>query len=387
MMDTARILLVDDEEIVLDSCTEILRGEAYQLATAADGQRGLALVREFHPDLVVVDLKMPGISGFELLERIRDADPTIVAIVITGYATVSSAVEAMKRGAYDFLPKPFTPDEFRLIIRRAVEKRSLVLETIALRRERELLREHFAAIVSHELKAPLAAVQQNLFALERELVSVASEDQRGRLARAKTRVGDLLQLIDTWRRGVSIDIDAIKTQCAAVSLRVPIEKAVESVLVHATRKAVEVVTAVPDPAPQVWGDQGTLAEALVNVIGNAVKYSRVGGRVDVTAEALDGEVRIAVADAGVGIAPEDLPLIFDAFYTVQPGAAGERGSGLGLAVSRRIVEAHGGSITVRSTPGKGSTFVIMLPALGDDGPGGPSHGAEPLAASAKEGRE
>jgi len=380
-----RILLIDDEEIVLDSCTEILRGEPYDLATAADGTRGLALLKEFRPDLVVVDLKMPGLSGFEVLERIHEADPTIVPIVITGYATVSSAVEAMKRGAYDFLPKPFTPEEFRLIVRRGAEKRSLVLETLALRRERELLREHFAAIVAHELKAPLAAIQQNLYALERELAPLATEDQRTRLGRVKVRVGDLLQLIDTWRRG-AVDLEAVKARFAAVSVRVPVEKAVESLAVQAMRKAVELTATVPEPAPVVWGDQGTLTQVLVNIIGNAIKYSREGGRVAVTAEADGDAVRLAVADGGIGIAPDDLPHIFDAFYTAQPGAAGERGSGLGLAVTRRIVEAHGGAIAVQSTPGTGSTFVITLPALGEGGPGASGRDAAPPAAPEKEGR-
>jgi two-component system, sensor histidine kinase and response regulator len=363
-----RILLIDDEEIVLDSCTEILRGEPYEVATAPDGVRGLELLRTFRPDLVVVDLKMPGLSGLDVLERLGDADPTLVPIVITGYATVASAVEAMKRGAYDFLPKPFTPEEFRLIVRRGAEKRALVLETQALRRERELLRDHFAAIVAHEFKAPLAAIQQNLYALERELAPLATEDQRGRLGRVKARVGDLLQMIDTWRRG-SVDLEAVKARFAAVSVRVPVDKAVESLAGHAARKAVTLTASVPEPVPVVWGDQGTLTEVLVNVVGNAVKYSREGGRVSVTVTADDEDVRIAIADAGVGIAPEDLPHIFDAFYTAQPGAAGERGSGLGLPVSRRILEAHGGSITVRSTPGTGSTFVITLPARGAGEPG------------------
>jgi len=370
-----KILVIDDEEIVLESCTEILRGEGYDLATASDGTRGLALLQEIRPDIVVVDLKMPGLSGFEVLARIREADPTIVALVMTGYATVQSAVEAMKQGAYDFLPKPFTPDEFRLIVRRSVEKRTLVLETIALRRERELLREHFASIVSHELKAPLAAVQQNLFVLERELASAATEDQRGRLARIKVRIGDLLELIETWRRGVSVDIEAIKARRAAVPVSVFIDKAVESLADAAARKEIDLSAAVPAPAPVVWGDQGTLTQTLVNLIGNAVKYTRVGGRIAVSAEAAGAEVRIAVTDNGVGIAPEDMPLVFDAFYSGQPGAAGERGSGLGLAISHRVIEAHGGSIAVQSTPGKGSTFVITLPVHGDDGSDGPRPGA------------
>jgi signal transduction histidine kinase len=384
MEGNARILVVDDEEIVLDSCTEILRGEGYQLTTATDGVRGLALVKEFRPDVVVVDLKMPGLSGFEVLEHLREADPTVVTIVITGYATVSSAVDAMKRGAYDFLPKPFTPEEFRLIIKRAVEKRSLTFEAMALRRERDLLRDHFAAIVSHELKAPLAAIQQNVFVLEREFAAAATPDQRDRLARVKARMADLIQMVDTWRRGVSIDMDAIKARQVPVSVRIPIDKAVESALVYATRKAVTIDVTVPEPAPRVLGDQGTLTEAVVNILGNAVKFSRDGGRIEVTAELRDDDVRIAVTDHGVGITAEELPHLFEAFYT-QPGVGGERGSGLGLAVSRRIVEAHGGGITVQSTPGQGSTFVITLPALGHDVPGGERREAEPLAASAKDG--
>jgi signal transduction histidine kinase len=202
----------------------------------------------------------------------------------------------------------------------------------------------------------------------------------------KTRVGDLLQLIDTWRRG-SVDLEAVKARFAAVSIRVPIDKAVESLNVHAARKEVTVTTSVPEPAPVVWGDQGTLTEVLVNIVGNAVKYSREGSRVDVEAEAQGDDVRVAVTDSGPGIGPEDLPHIFDAFYTVQPGGtAGERGSGLGLAVSQRIMEAHGGGIAVQSTPGKGSTFVITLPAYRGEEPG-PSGGTDaPAAAPAKEGR-
>jgi two-component system, sensor histidine kinase and response regulator len=332
-----------------------------------------------------VDLKMPGLSGFDVLARLRESDPTVVTVVITGYATVSSAVEAMKQGAYDFLPKPFTPEEFRLIVRRGAEKRALVLETQALRRERELLRDHFAAIVAHEFKAPLAAIQQNIYVLERELATVAGDDQRARLGRVKARVSDLLQLIDTWRRG-SVDLEAVKGRFAAVAVRVPVDKAVESLAGHAARKYVTLTATVPDPSPTVWGDQATLTEVLVNIVGNAIKYSREGGRVSVTVTVDTDDVQIAVTDSGIGIAEEDLPHIFEAFYTAQSGAAGERGSGLGLPVSRRIVEAHGGSVAVRSTPGTGSTFVITLPALGEGGSGTLGRDATPAAAAQKEGR-
>src|SRR3990172_3400220 len=235
METKSRILIVDDEEVVLDSCTQILEGGPYQVATASDGTNGLRFVQEFQPDLVFVDLKMPGISGFEVLERICEIDPTIVMVVITGFATVSSAVDAMKKGAYDFLPKPFMPEEFRLITRRGLEKRKLTLETIALRREKEMLREHFAHIVSHELKAPLGAVQQNLFALEFELANAINEEQKEKLNRAKTRIDELIKLINSWLRAISVDINQLKENFKEVSIKDAMEKALENVEPYATR--------------------------------------------------------------------------------------------------------------------------------------------------------
>jgi NAD(P)H-flavin reductase/ActR/RegA family two-component response regulator len=127
---TQKILVIDDEEVVLDSCIAILAGRGYEMITATSGEQGLEVAAEASPDLVFVDVKMPGLPGLEVLERLRVADPSIVVIVITGYATVSLAVEAMKRGAFDFLPKPFTPDEFREMTRRGLERRAEVQEQV-----------------------------------------------------------------------------------------------------------------------------------------------------------------------------------------------------------------------------------------------------------------
>ncbi|PIZ26437.1 MAG: hypothetical protein COY47_00510, partial [Chloroflexi bacterium CG_4_10_14_0_8_um_filter_57_5] len=252
----ARILIIDDEEVVIDSCTQILRGSHYNLATAMNGDQGLKLVSEFQPDLVFVDLKMPGISGFEVLERIRDLDPNIVTIVITGYATVSSAVEAMKNGAYDFLPKPFTPDEFRLITQRGLDRRRLVLETITLRKEKEMLRENFAAIVSHELKSPLGAVQQNLFVLEYELEDKLNEEQKEKIERMKSKINDLINLIHTWLRVISVDVKKLQESFKPTSIPAVISKAVENVQPQAIRKNIEIVPTVQEPLRLVNGDEG-----------------------------------------------------------------------------------------------------------------------------------
>jgi signal transduction histidine kinase len=362
----SRILIIDDEEVVLDSCTQILEGGPFDVATSMDGSFGLELVQEFRPDIVFVDLKMPGISGFDVLDRIHEFDPTIVAIVITGYATVSSAVEAIKKGAYDFLPKPFTPDEFRVITRRGLERRNLVLETTALRREREMLRDHFAAIVSHELKAPLGGVQQNVFALEHELGDQLSDDQSNRLTRMKSSIDHLLQLIHTWLRVFSADIDKIKDDFKSTSIEAVITKAVESVEPHAMRKDIEIVPTLTEGLSSVAGDEVTLTEAVVNLLGNAIKYSRIGSKVHVKVVEQEDQILITVSDRGVGIAKDDLPHIFGDFYVGKSAPKAERGSGLGLAITRRIIEAHGGSISVESALEKGSTFVISLPILKAD---------------------
>lgn len=368
MNQKAKLLIIDDEEIVLDSCTQILAGSGFQIATATNGMSGLQILKESSPDLVLVDLKMPGMSGLDVLQQIRDFDPNIVAVVITGYATVSSAVEAMKNGAYDFLPKPFTPDELRLIARRGLDRRHLVLETIALRQEREMLRENFAAIVSHELKAPLGAVQQNLYVLADELSDQLSSSQKERLGRIQNSIGDLTKLILTWLRVLSVDVSKIQETFRPVQLETVVSKAIEGVQPQAVRKAIEIVAPDPEALPTVNGDEGTLVETLINILGNAIKYSRTSSKVVVHADVTEHEVVLSVTDSGVGISDADLPHIFGDFYTGKTDQSVERGSGIGLAVARRIVGAHRGSITVQSQPGRGSTFAIHLPAMSEKEP-------------------
>ncbi len=356
-----KILIIDDEEVVLDSCTQILRGGKYDIATASNGTLGLKLAQEIQPDLIFVDLKMPGISGFEVLEKISEIDPNIVMIVITGYATVSSAVDAMKKGAYDFLPKPFTPDEFRLIAQRGLERRKLTLETIALRREKELLREQFASIVSHELKAPLGAVQQNLFALEFELTNVLNDAQKEKMERIKVRIGELLQMINSWLRAISVDISKLKENFEQIFIADPISRAIENIESLAVRKNIEVISSVSASLPSIIGDNISLSEAFINIIGNAIKYSHDGSKVTVQVEKKENDLLILIKDTGIGVSEEDIPHIFDGFYRGKSGQAAASGHGIGLAVSRQIIEAHNGSISVESELGKGTTFVISLP--------------------------
>lgn len=361
MKTEARILIIDDEEIVRDSCRQILAKKGYQIATANNGTEGLEMLEEFRPDVALVDLKMPGLSGYEVLDRIHEHDATIVTVVITGFATVDAAVESMKKGTYDFLPKPFKPDELRLIVQRSLERRKLVLETIALRREKEMLREQFAAIVSHELKSPLGAVQQSLFGLSGDLEDVLSKAQKDKIERLQSRIADLIKLVNTWLRAISVDISTIRENFAPLSVRECIVKAVENVQPHAVRKDITISTSVDASLAQILGNEVTLVEAIVNIAGNAVKYTQMGGHIYIEARQDAAEIQIEIRDDGVGISDEDLPHIFDDFYVGTKKPEGERRSGVGLAITKRIIEAHDGTISVESELGKGSTFMLRLP--------------------------
>jgi signal transduction histidine kinase len=284
----------------------------------------------------------------------------------------------MKAGAYDFIPKPFTPDQFRVITTRSLEKRKLVLETIALRREKEMLRENFAAIASHELKSPLSAVQQNLFVLSHQLAPLANDDQLRRLERMQGRIGELLEIVDTWLHSVSVDLTGIQERFESLSISDPIASAVENVHAYASRKNISL--AINENSERVFGDEGTLTEALTNLIGNAVKYSYPGGTVTVTTKQLEGQTRIDISDNGVGIPEADQAHIFDDFYRAETGRLQEGGAGLGLAISRRIVEAHHGSVSVESEVGEGTTFTVHLLTQAPD-----RYGSAPQGVRSKEG--
>ena len=131
------ILVIDDDEPIRDSCQQTLSKDGCLVETAGEGNEGLRRIREESFDVILLDLKMPGLSGVVVLERIKEYNPETIVIIITGYPSVESAVQTMKLGAYDYLSKPFTPEELRIVVRRALEKRNLVLENIYLKREHE----------------------------------------------------------------------------------------------------------------------------------------------------------------------------------------------------------------------------------------------------------
>jgi len=195
-----RILVVDDEEAMRDSCSQVLTKDGYEVHAAADGTTGLELAKELKPNLVLVDLKMPGIGGQAVLEQIRNMDASIALVVITGYATVGSATEAMNRGALDFLPKPFTPSELRNVVQRALERCHLMTRATLEKGNNNKQHHYLASMLEHEVLVPLAELKKQLEIISIELPNPISHSLRSAVADSRRRVDQLMILMEKWRQ-------------------------------------------------------------------------------------------------------------------------------------------------------------------------------------------
>lgn len=356
------VVVIDDDAAMRLACEQALSKVGYQVTAFADGAHGLEALGTTRPGLVVVDLKMPGLSGLDVITRIHAIDPTITIVVITGYATIGTAVDAMKAGAYDFLPKPFSPDELRLIVRRGFERRRLQITSRQCELDRELQRRRFVTFVSHQLKTPLVAVHQYLDVLRQLGESPdATAKRQAWLARCLARTDELRRLIDDWLTLAQLEGGTLGRQRTRVDLVATATAVAQTYEALAGRTNVTIHTDLP-PACDVHGDPTCVAVLLDNLVANAVAYNRPGGAVTVQVRLGVGEVVIAVTDTGVGIPAEALPRLFDEFFRVRrTGGPKVEGTGLGLPICRRIAAEMGGVIEVESTEGTGSTFRVRLP--------------------------
>ena len=358
------VVVIDDDYAMRLSCGKILTKMGLRAEAFEDGTRGLEGVTRLKPDLVVVDLKMPGISGIEVVGRVHEIDPQIVVVVITGYATIDTAVQAMKCGAYDFLPKPFSPDELRLIVNRGLERRRLGLASQRQELERTLLKRRFVTFVSHQLRTPLAAIHQYLDVLKHLELTGDTQDRRQKwLDRCLARIEELQDLIADWLTLARVEGGSLSKEHVKVDLGQIIPDILKTYEPAAADVNVSLETRLADNCMFVWGDRNCLNVVFDNLITNAIKYNKPGGTVMVSGAHSGGEVVIAVADTGIGIPEKYRPFLFDEFFRVKDeGAKQTAGTGLGLHISKRIVSEMGGSIDVESQAGAGSTFRVRLPA-------------------------
>jgi len=490
MFQETNILVVDDEQVMRDGCKRILSKRGWRVTLARDGQQGLDGLKNNHFDIILLDLMMPGLSGMEVLKEVKRIDPEVLIIVITGYATVESAVEAMKIGAYDFISKPFSPDQLTIVVNRALEKKRLEQEAELLRREREKslqdiamekskirtivncmaggvivtdresqivlnnpaaarmlgihdthlagrplsqcikdevlnqligeiftcrysepsilsrelvigeshithLRAHagpvrsdegeilgavivledisylkeldrmksnLVAMVSHELRAPLAAIEQQLMVVRDGFAGEVTEKQWHILERIKERSDGLMAMIKNLLDLSKIETGQTVHKKELINLNDLLRKVLDLFSSQATVKKITLRLEEGRNIPLVEADQSTMEVVFNNLLSNGLQYTSEGGSIELKTSVEGDYVKIDVSDTGIGIDPEDLPKIFDRFYRVRSEKTRHVvGAGLGLAVTKAIIEAHAGSIEVTSEVDKGTTFSVLLP--------------------------
>ena len=224
---SARILIIDDEESILDGCRQALEKSGYTVITTSNGPDGIRLSRAEKPNLAFVDLKMPSCSGMDIIELLSKEMPDIVLIVITGYASIVSAVEAMKKGAYDYLPKPFTPDQIRAVTKRALEHRFLKIEADRLREEKERMERSFITFVSHEMRSPLVTIMQYFETLKVIYENSLEQNAKDIIDRCEKRLQGLHDLVEHWLDLARIEDGSFSEAKTPIVLTEILEKAIE----------------------------------------------------------------------------------------------------------------------------------------------------------------
>ena len=378
MDEGARILVVDDDFGMREGCKRALQPHGFEVEVAATGEEGLRKVREGSFDLVLLDVMMPGISGIDLLEPIQEHDADLPCIIITGYATIELATQAIKQGAYDFIQKPFDRDTLLRAVHQGLEKRRLSLEVkrcmIVEERAERLAREkselekidqiksQFTLLVAHELRAPVAAIQSYLKLILEGYVP--PERQTEIIHKAERRARDQLELIGDLLDLARLRDASSEVPVTRVDVSVPMREIVDLMSARADEKGLTITVEVEPDLPPVSINQENIKRLWTNLISNAIKYNRPDGIVEITVgRHADGEVISAVSDTGIGISPEFFERIFDDFVRTDEAKKMEaHGTGLGLSIAKRIVENCGGRIWVESEAGKGSTFSFTLPA-------------------------
>jgi two-component system sensor histidine kinase/response regulator len=372
-MATANILVIDDEVGMREGCRRALIPHGYQVSVAEHGVEGLRKLREEPFDLILLDAMMPGMSGLELLERIREIDPNIICVMITGYATVDLAAQAMKQGAHAFLPKPFTSDELLKTVSKGLEERQRQIraseqmrqeeEALELQRARremaklDAIESRFMLVVVHELRNP-AGVIKNYLQLMR--AGYVDEDERGEvLEKLDLRAGQLLDMLDDLLELAHLKKTMNPSDLKVVATADVLAAVVDQVQPSAEAKGLELEVQIQG-RPTLMAEPAHLRSLWTRLLDNAIRYTP-HGRVLVTLSEGEGQVVTTIADTGIGISTEELGRIFQEFYRSDAAKAQvELGTGLGLAIVNQIAKVYQGTIQVDSVPGEGTTFTVTL---------------------------
>ncbi|MGA1826429.1 MAG: response regulator [bacterium] len=367
----SKILIIDDEEGVRITLKKIMEKEGYAVDTAPDFKEAIVLLDKNSYDTVVTDILLPGMNGIELLSAIKARNEDLPVIVITGAPDIDTATEALRKAAYDYIPKPITKHNLPPVVARAVEKKALMdvkkrLENENLEYQRDLEKKvkdrtakliraerlatlgTFVSFVSHELRTPLSVIRNSNYYIRTKIKPPTPKIEKY-FKMIDDQVDMAHKIIDNFlnfSKGRPLEL-------CAVDMNQLIEKIVDLIKVP---DKIHVVFNLQSDLPKIEIDKDYIQQVLINILNNAIQSMTDGGELRIATREVDRSVSIDISDTGVGIEKKNLGRLFEPFFTKKTG-----GTGLGLVICKFLVEQHGGSITVTSEVGKGSSFSINLP--------------------------
>lgn len=347
------VLAIDDQPDNLALLAAQLGAQGLAVLTADDGPAGLALAASARPDLILLDMAMPGMDGFEVLERLRASRETkaIPVVILTAERRDAAMVErGLALGAAEYLTKPIRMDELGVRVKS-------VLKLAKAERELAQLRTDFASMLAHDMRAPLDGLRLTLGVLRRQ--EDPASPRWNLLDAALGAVEEVGGMVDDLLHANRLEDEGFRADLAPVSLGPLVARCAASLQPLAVARGLVLATGVPEGLPLVSADAALVKRVLDNLVGNAIKFTPAG-TITVTAAPVDGAVALTVRDTGPGIADERKARIFDRYYRVDGGAAG---FGLGLAFCERAAAAMGGTITVADAPGGGAAFTVTLPLV------------------------
>ncbi|MBW4614294.1 MAG: hybrid sensor histidine kinase/response regulator [Desmonostoc vinosum HA7617-LM4] len=359
-----RILAVDDTRDNLILVQTILESEGYEIDLVSDGVSALRQIEQSPPDLILLDVMMPGMDGYEVTRRIRGnpALSYIPILLITAFHE-SSVVEGLDAGADDFIRKPFDTDELLARVRSLLRLKHSLDEQRKMARQRE----DFVSRLTHDLRTPLVAADRMLYLFEQETFCKISPEMKQAVAVMIRSNQNLMQMVNTLLEVYRFEAGKKTLNYESCNLPEIAQEVVSELSPLAIEKNLSLKIDIHQlDSGTIMGDQLELRRVLNNLIGNAIKFTDTGGitiRISETSTNPNYQdwVTIEVEDTGYGIALEDQARIFERF---RQGRNKRSGSGLGLHLSSRIIQAHGGTIQVESEHGKGSVFTVKLPKEG-----------------------
>lgn len=370
-MEKVNVLIVDDEKGIRVAISRVLRDfvvavpdfeleVGFDVTEAETGEQALENIVSQPPQILLLDNKLPGITGMEMLERITPMNLDMHTVIITAYASIETAVRATKQGAFDFLPKPFTPAELKNAIAKTTKHLVVTRHAKALAAEKRKVRFQFISVLAHELKAPLNAVEGYLNILKDPGLVKDAKVHQEFIERCMVRTGFMRKMIADLLDLTRIESGERPREIVDCDLALVAQAALDTMIPEARERKIALHLHAADPV-HLKADSAELSIMLNNLVSNAVKYNKDGGRVDVTLRRQGDVVTVAVSDTGIGLTRDEAAKLFHDFVRIKNAkTANILGSGLGLSTVKKLALMYGGDIKIVSEPDKGSTFTLIL---------------------------